>query len=379
MATIVHMKQTMLPQYGRFQTLQTHVLQVMDKNKKMLLTREMLEKVLTLLIPNRVCFIGKTDVCGYETHCADVIDVETGDVESSKNLFDNENGVDEKFYDIWKPPYYTREGRVFILNDIHENQYEFHIKFLHSPLISSDVLNTLVDVEDSGKTTTFFSIEPTTLYETTDDRCFVTVSNPENTRELVMHKTINANGVTYSEDYRVATLPIPAGVPSYMKYIILRNSMIFFDVGCSFVVFDLEKETAKRIKKLNDIVWVESTMIQLLNGLVAVAGGHQLLIRDDDEFDYKYIYDITLYDPMTLQVVATKTFKEFDHTIQLPVLLHDGRVMFMNEYFAHRNIEQPRIFDPEDMSLTIQPTISFKKDANLEWIQSAQLLPFNPF
>jgi len=118
MTTIVHQKQTMLPQYGRFQMLQTHVLQVMDKGKKMMLTREMMSTVLTLVIPNRVFVVEKgTSEADYLIR-TDVIDVETGEVFSDNDLFGTDLSINEKFSKTTTLLYDVQTVITNILNSI---------------------------------------------------------------------------------------------------------------------------------------------------------------------------------------------------------------------------------------------------------------------
>jgi len=198
---------------------------------------------------------------------------------------------------------------------------------------------------------------------------------------LLMHQT-NIDGVKPSyKKIILASYTVAPAYPRYLNCAMLRNNTILFDIGHAFILFDREQgEVLLGVNKPNDIPRFNSSIIQLLNGSIAVVGGHHIEFRDDNTTTVKYMSEILLYDPVTLQVVNSKTFD--DPLLLLtgvPVLLHDGRVMLIGSHLGQGYIIQPIIFDPEDMSITNYSNLYMTKPSNVTWITMARLIPFSPF
>ena len=367
MTTVVHhQKQPMLPQYGRFQTLQTHVLQAMDNEKKTLLTRDMLEKVLTLLIPNRVLVFERKGHDKYRVIHANIIDVETGEVLPDGDLFDNKasiNGQHEAYCD----PVYLHDGAI-VIRCIGDSQQpvEFNMKVLNCPLIYSyaiDIFQT-----ETKRIQRLYSLE------TSVGPGFLFVT------ELSVNETIYDSDKIEKKQRSLLIFKERHNYPQFFAYIKLRNNRVLFDIGFNFILFDLEKDEVIQCKqKLDGIPRFCCGMIQLLNGLVAVIGGHQLSFDEDANIHHKYFYDVTLYDPDTLEVVSTKEFDVRLIFAYKMMLLHDGRMLLISNYLGIDPIPGPLIFDPEDMTLTTQPPLTLTNATNVRWIDTAHLVPFSPF
>ena len=368
MTTIVHQKQTMLPQYERFQTLQTHVLQVMDKNKKMLLTRDMIEKVLTLVIPNRVFVLEMKieDDLNHVIH-TDVVDVETGEIISDSNVFENEASMHMKNWSMINFYYFKENSLVMRCKDRDKNWFEFQLNFSQFPMINKEYFDAYITMKET----------------TVIARTFLLglKLQPEYTQTTLIMKESASDGITHSDkETALATFSRPPNHPDYFNYLILRNNTILFDVGCCFFLFTLEGAMIRSVHKPNNIPRYKSMMIQLLNGLVLVASGLTIEIEDDNTVTYKLMYDMALYDPVTLEVVNSKTFDDvLILYTDLPILLHDGRVMFINSHLIENCIMQQRIFDPEDMSITKQPDLYITHSSKVKEITMAHLIPFSPF
>ena len=381
MTTIVHQKQTMLPQYGRFQMLQTHVLQVMDKGKKMMLTREMMSTVLTLVIPNRVFVVEKgTSEADYLIR-TDVIDVETGEVFSDNDLFGTDLSINEKKQS--GPDFCIFEDNDLVIRcaDSDNKHFKFNMKPLHCPMMTLKNFDACVNTKQT-KIPRRFSIERMGDSGILGITPFARIPLELNhTLVLLMHQT-NIDGVKPSyKKIILASYTVAPAYPRYLNCAMLRNNMILFDIGHAFILFDHEQEEVLLgVNKPNDIPRFNSSIIQLLNGLIAVVGGHHIEFRDDNTTTVKYMSEILLYDPVTLQVVNSKTFD--DPLLLLtgvPVLLHDGRVMLIGSHLGQGYIIQPIIFDPEDMSITNYSNLYMTKPSNVKWITMAHLIPFSPF
>ena len=214
MTTIVHQKQTMLPQYERFQTLQTHVLQVMDKNKKMLLTRDMIEKVLTLVIPNRVFVLEMKieDDLNHVIH-TDVVDVETGEIISDSNVFENEASMHMKNWSMINFYYFKENSLVMRCKDRDKNWFEFELNFSQFPMINKEYFDAYITMKET----------------TVIARTFLLglKLQPEYTQTTLIMKESASDGITHSDkETALATFSRPPNHPDYFNYLILRIRLI---------------------------------------------------------------------------------------------------------------------------------------------------------